>query len=420
MKICRVVLLLGALFIGLQQANANHKIGLSGNAYVTQNPEGAHITDKGLAQWNDSKSVISIYFYAHQQEEIQLALKARGQSTLRVSCGKKDFRVEMNAKEFTTVPVGKVTVAGNGYVQVCIQGLKKSGESFGEITDLLIDNAKGKLSYVTDFSDYWGRRGPSVHLAYTLPAQDIEWFYNEIEVPKEGEIMHSYYMAAGFGEGYFGMQFNSPTERRVLFSVWSPFDTQDPKLIPEADRIQMLRRGEDVHIGEFGNEGSGGQSYLRYNWKADEKYKFLMHIRPDGKGNTVYTAYFFATEENRWRLIASFLRPQTDTWYKGAHSFLENFSPEQGYLQRQVAFSNQWACGADGTWKRITEATFTHDATAGAGVRLDFQGGLMPDKNAFYLKMGGFFNESTPLRTKFISTPEGAMPQIDFQALEKQ
>ena len=30
-------------------------------------------------------------------------------------------------------------------------------------------------------------------------------------------------MANGFGEGYFGIQVNGPNERRVLFSVWSPF-----------------------------------------------------------------------------------------------------------------------------------------------------------------------------------------------------
>ena len=145
---------------------------------------------------------------------------------------------------------------------------------------MIADNVTGKSNYVKDFSDYWGRRGPSVHLGYALPEGDTEWFYNEITVPKEGETMHSYYMAAGFGEGYFGMQYNSPTERRILFSVWSPFDTQNPKEIPDDQKIKLLRQGKDVHIGEFGNEGSGGQSYLKYPWKAGNTYKFLMQIRP--------------------------------------------------------------------------------------------------------------------------------------------
>lgn len=288
---------------------------------------------------------------------------------------------------------------------------------FGNVKELIVDNVAGASNYVKNFSDYWGRRGPSVHLAYRLPEGDNEWFYNEVTVPAEGETMCSYYMVAGFGEGYFGMQFNSPQERRVLFSVWSPFDTQDPRDIPDDQKIKLLRKGKDVHIGEFGNEGSGGQSYLKYPWKAGETYKFLMRVRPDGHGNTVYTAYFFATDENEWKLIASFLRPQTDTWYTHAHSFLENFDPTQGYLSRKVLYGNQWARSKDGKWTEITDAIFTHDATARANVRLDYQGGNTDD-NRFYLKMGGFFNESVPMGTKFHRFPGGNAPQIDLDALD--
>lgn len=419
MTMNRILVVLLVLTCSLYGWGENLKVKLSGNAYVTQQRDGAQIGEQGLAGWTNPASVVSVYFYLHQPEELKLSLNACGQSVVSVACGGKKQQVKLSSDSFSVVPAGKVSIKNPGYVRVDISGVTKNGETFGEISELIVDGLKGKASYVTDFSDYWGRRGPSVHLAYTLPEQTTEWFYNEIRVPKEGEVMHSYYMAAGFGEGYFGMQFNSPTERRVLFSVWSPFDTQDPKLIPESDRIRLLRRGEGVHIGEFGNEGSGGQSYLRYPWKAGETYKFLMHIRPDGKGNTTYTAYFFATEEGQWRLVASFLRPKTDTWYTRAHSFLENFSPEQGYLSRQVEFTNQWALGADGVWRRLNQATFTHDATAGAGVRRDFQGGVVPDQSAFYLKMGGFFDELTPLRSKFERKPVGGMPEIDFAVLEK-
>lgn len=405
--------------LGLQAQTDQIVVGLSGNAYVTAVKEGAKITSRGVEQWQGEGTVISTYFYLEQPATLLLSLKAKGHSTIQLACDGKKQKVLLNSDDYATVKSGKIKVKSPGYVRVDISGVKKSGETFGEISELIVEGVQGKASYVTGFSDYWGRRGPSVHMGYELPQQPTEWFYNEIRVPKEGETMHSYYMACGFGEGYFGMQFNSPTERRVLFSVWSPFDTQDPKLIPEADRIKMLRRGKEVHIGEFGNEGSGGQSYLKYPWKAGETYKFLMRIRPDGKGNTVYTAYFFAAEEAEWRLIASFLRPKTDTWYTRAHSFLENFSPEQGYLSRQVEFGNQWALGADGVWRRATQGTFTHDATAGAGVRLDYQGGLTSDQSAFYLKMGGFFNESTSLRSKFERTPSGVMPEIDFEQLEK-
>ena len=394
------------------------EIGMSGNSYVTRQYDGARITDKGLTRWTDPKSVVSVYFYLHESTTADLSLLAKGHSEIKVSYGKKHFKVRLDSDDFTQVPVGRISVDKPGYVRIDLQGLSKEGASFGKVKQLVAANVTGKSNYVTNFADYWGRRGPSVHLAYNLPAGDTEWFYNEVTVPKEGETMHSYYMAAGFGEGYFGMQYNSPKERRVLFSVWSPFDTQDPKSIPDSHKIKLLRKGEGVQIGEFGNEGSGGQSFLRYPWKAGRTYKFLMHVRPDGQGNTVYTAYFYAPEDKAWRLIASFQRPLTNTWYTHAHSFLENFNPEQGYLSRKVMFGNQWARSKEGKWTRITDATFTHDATASAGVRLDYQGGETRD-NRFYLKMGGFFNADTSMGTTLHCKPTGEAPEIDWEALEK-
>lgn len=394
------------------------EIGMSGNSYVTRQHDGARITDRGLTRWTDPKSVVSVYFYLHESTTADLSLLARGHSEIKVSYGKKHFKVRLDSDDFTQVPVGRISVSKPGYVRIDLQGLSMEGNSFGEVKQLVAANVSGKSSYVTNFADYWGRRGPSVHLAYKLPAGDTEWFYNEVTVPKEGETMHSYYMAAGFGEGYFGMQYNSPTERRVLFSVWSPFDTQNPKDIPDSHKIKLLRKGKDVHIGEFGNEGSGGQSYLCYPWKAGRTYKFLMQVHPDNQSNTIYTAYFYAPEEKAWRLIASFQRPLTNTWYTHAHSFLENFNPEQGYLSRKVMFGNQWARSKDGKWTRITDATFTHDATASAGVRLDYQGGETKD-NRFYLMMGGFFNESVSMGTQFHCEPTGQAPEIDWEALKQ-
>lgn len=415
-KLCLIAwLLLGASAFA---QTSSLEIGMSGNSYVTRQHDGARITDRGLTRWTDPKSVVSVYFYLHESTTADLSLLAKGHSEIKVSYGKKHFKVRLDSDDFTQVPVGRISVSKPGYVRIDLQGLSMEGNSFGEVKQLVAANVSGKSSYVTNFADYWGRRGPSVHLAYKLPAGDTEWFYNEVTVPKEGETMHSYYMAAGFAEGYFGMQYNSPTERRVLFSVWSPFDTQNPKDIPDSHKIKLLRKGKDVHIGEFGNEGSGGQSYLCYPWKAGRTYKFLMQVHPDNQGNTIYTAYFYAPEEKAWRLIASFQRPLTNTWYTHAHSFLENFNPEQGYLSRKVMFGNQWARSKDGKWTRITDATFTHDATASAGVRLDYQGGETKD-NRFYLMMGGFFNESVSMGTQFHCEPTGQAPEIDWEALKQ-
>ena len=395
-----------------------YEVQMGGNSYVTEYRSGATVDNtKGLIDWNDGKSVISTYFYLHTPGYFDLKIKAKGKSTIKATCGDETYNAKINSNNFTTVNIGTFTAKTPGYVRVDLQGVESQNSRFGEVEALVVE-AEGEMSYVNDPKmNYWGRRGPSVHMGYTLPKDDIEWFYNEITVPKEGETISSYYMVAGYGEGYFGMQYNSTTERRILFSVWSPYETDKPGDIPLEYQIVLKRKGPDVHIGEFGNEGSGGQSYLKYNWKAGETYKFLMQVHPDGKGNTIYTAYFFATDDNEWRLIASFLRPKTSTWYTNAHSFLENFSPNQGYLSREVSYSNQWSLSNSGTWTRLTNGKFTNDGTAAAGLRLDYQGGVL-DNGSFYLKMGGFFNESTTAGTEYVSNSNGTKPDIDFEHLK--
>jgi len=223
-------------------------------------------------------------------------------------------------------------------------------------------------------------------------------------------------MADGFAEGYFGMQVNSAKERRILFSVWSPFVTDNPKDVPESKKIVLLKKGEKVHTGEFGNEGSGGQSYLNYNWKAGETYKFLVHAKPVDNNYTNYTAWFYAPEKRKWLLIASFNRPETNTYLKKLHSFLENFEPETGVITRKAWYHNQWAVTKSGAWKPINNMLFTGDATANIGYRLDYSGGVEDGK--FYLRNCGFFNNNTALKTPFSIPSTEKKPDIDLLLLQ--
>lgn len=398
-------------------------VSLSGNAYVIAGGR-ARIGNDGLSGWKDANTVVSVWFKVTHKGDIGISVRGKvekGKSLINLSSLGKTFPVELSSAEFSVRPAGTIQVTTPGYVRVDLQGVSKEGNVFAEVSDLIISGSAvaEPIYYVRDFSTYWGRRGPSVHMKYELPEEDIEYFYNEVTVPDGNDVIGSYYMSNGFDGGYFGIQANSPTERRVLFSVWSPYDTQNPKDIPVEYQVKKLRQGEGVHIGEFGNEGSGGQSYLKYNWKAGQTYKFLTHIRPDGKGNTIFTSYFYATDENRWRLIASFLRPKTNTWYKGAHSFLENFSPNQGYLTRKVQFTNQWAITTKDKWIEITEGSFTYDATAGAKVRQDYNGGYDSSVNGFFLQNCGFFNENSSYKAKFVRKPENKKPKINFKELQK-
>ncbi len=274
-------------------------------------------------------------------------------------------------------------------------------------------------SYVKD-NFHFGRRGPSVHLRYSIPEESQKplYFYSELEVPEGEDVIGSYFMADGFSHGYFGMQVNSEKERRILFSVWSPYKTDNPEEIPEDQKIRLLQKGEHVHTGEFGNEGSGGQSYKKLMWKSGKTYKFLLKGEPSGKNTTDYTAYFYAPEDGEWQLIASFRRPEAGNYLGDLYSFLENFIPATGAIARKANYKNQWVYDADKGWLPITKAVFTADATARKGDRLDYQGG--ETAAGYYLQNCGFFNETTPMNTEFEHRVDTTPPDIDFKILPNQ
>lgn len=55
-------------------------------------------------------------------------------------------------------------------------------------------------------------------------------------------------------------------------------------------------------------EGSGGQNFLVYPWQSGSTQRFLNRAKPDGKGNTVYTAWFRSPATEHWQLIANIRR----------------------------------------------------------------------------------------------------------------
>jgi hypothetical protein len=388
------------------------------------NPQESHLIGKeGSARWSSPSTVVAMWFRTDSGGELKVSLRARstsGESVMKIRCEGQEHQVTIpEGKAFTDLPVVTFRVKEPGYQRLEMQGVTRVGAVFAEVAGMLIggEAASGKVWYVRD-EFYWGQRGPSVHLSYTVPAKagDVRWFYNEMTIPDGEDVVGSYFMANGFAEGYFGIQVNSATERRILFSVWSPYSTDDPREIPEEQRIKLLRKGEGVTTGEFGNEGSGGQSYLVYPWKAGITYGFLLEAIPEaGMGSTRYTAWFREKGSGSWRLIASFSRPQTTTWVARPHSFLENFIPEAGQYSRKGYYGNQWAVNREGKWFELTEARFTVDNTGRKEARMDFSGGV--EEGRFFLKNCGFFNETTPAGSRFTRPATGEKPEIDFNLL---
>lgn len=430
--LCVVVFIVGssASYGGIKEFNKGNEnldfiisIPTEGNSWVVDDlTKNRKIIKKGgIQNWSENETRIRTFFKTTKAGKINIGIQAKsisGLAKIKVTCNGKSNVLSVENHEEQKLLVGTFDIEKAGYNWIEIQGLEKAGDYFPEISHILIGGeATVERVYFAAEDFYWGRRGPSVHLNYQIPetAGDILYYYNEITVPENNDVLGSYFMANGFAHGYFGMQVNSETERRVLFSVWSPYKTDDPKDIPEDQRIEMLKKGEDVHTGKFGNEGSGGQSYYKFMWKAGNTYKFLLKGMPTGKGETDFTAWFFTPEVNKWKLIASFRRPKTDTHLTRFHSFLENFRTETGCLTRKGKYSNQWVYNTAGKWIEITKMKFTADATARKESRMDYSGGS--DGQSFFMKNCGFFNETTTIDSYFERETRGMVPDINFDEL---
>jgi hypothetical protein len=392
---------------------------IGGNTWTVN---GAKVSNNGLSDWTSSTTSVQTFIYLSQSGSLHLSLNMNpgGNNILKITIQGLSKELTVEGEKESEYYVGTWENLQQGYVKIEMQGVSRSANSFGTVSSLGISGTAVNIetAFVKDNNDnyfYWGRRGPSVHLKYTLPNSDITDFYSEIKVPEGNDVIGSYFMANGFAEGYFGIQVNSSTERRILFSVWSPYATDNPASIPSEFKITMLKKGNNVHAGEFGNEGAGGQSYLVYPWKAGMTYKFLLRGQPQSDNSTIYTAYFFAPEENKWLLIASFIRPSTHTYLKKLHSFLENFVTETGNQTRMALYGNQWVRDTNGVWTALNSAKFTADQTARKRFRLDYSGGI--NGNSFFLKNGGFFFPSTVIDSQFNIEKRTIPPVIDFAEL---
>ena len=370
----------------------------------------------GLHNWTDNKQQIQFYFKILHTGQLNLSLLLKNDipgNSLSVSVAGKSFAVKVpQSKNFTLVKIGSVVIRDTGFYLVTLSSEIKKSKTISDIKALELD---GDATKNIHFNSTPRRNSASVHLLYPLAdSLKVISFYNEVIIPKGADVLHSYYMACGFARGYFGIQVNSPTERRVIFSVWDAGnEAVDRNKVTAENKVQLMAKGADVFTDGFGNEGTGGHSHLVFNWKTDETYKFLVTAIIDSAANTTtYTGYFLIPELNKWKLIASFKAPKDGKPLCKLYSFVENFWGVNGQLNRKAYFGNQWIRNENGDWKELTKSTFSYDASGKAGDRIDYGAGV--ENNQFYLWNGGFKSANTQFNKEFNRTVTGEKPLIDL------
>ena len=266
------------------------------------------------------------------------------------------------------------------------------------------------------------KTSPSVHLRFMPDDEkkyEYDWLYGEILVPTGYDPMYTFWMCIGFYRGYFGIQVNSDVERRVLFSIWdSSNEAVDRNKVKTEDRVVLLDKNPEVYAGSFGNEGTGGQSYRRYNWVTGVPVKFLMNIRKLKDGFVAYSAWFMDNEKEGWKYMATWQAPRETRYFDGFYSFVENFGRGTGQMVRKGEFYNMWGrLVADGKWTEFNKARLTH-TDGEPNSRSDYGGGVLnANPTRFYMTSGGY---TDPVDDKKIAAVRktNRPPKVDIVAME--
>ena len=383
-------------------------------AYLTPEPEAVSVSEKsGISGWKDAKTKVIWYGELGGSGEVSAAvnvrLKPEGPVPLRLTVAGESH--EAVAENPGTNGLARVAFAGfhiakPGYQSFTLELVSVPKAAIG-IDSLVLDGpALGTNSH---FNLLPRRNAASVHLTYPV-AKDtqVDGFYCEVTGLQDPTA--TYYMACGWHRGYFGMQVNSATERRIIFSVWdSGNEAVDRAKVAATNRVQLLGKGEGVHASDFGNEGTGGHSHLVYDWKTGERQRFYVTAKVADPSHTIYSGYYFHPEKKQWMLIASFSAPRDGGYPHGLYSFSENFWGSNGNVVRKALYGSQWIHTTGGQWQELTVASFSHDAT-GKKDRLDRFMGV--EGNDFFLSHGGYVPGFTKYGEKFTRPSVGAHPEI--------
>lgn len=459
------------------------KFGTWGNTYSTGsgvsrsgNATSGYITNTGNPATD--ASVQTIYFVARHAGELQMALRGlSGNGTTGNTFNVKVFVNGVQAKDddkvtsydhsylykktaqadtitlhrviLPEIPFGnlghqikleirgKGTRSGSYYYR--FYELWTSGWATRNETGAVFDNkASGiNFSYATPRD---GLAAPSIHMNMNAPIGNMEYFYNEVTVPAGYDPLYCYYMTSGNGQGYAGIQTNSATERRFLFSVWAAIEESDPTALKTKYNPKLVRVCNQpayrpgINYAVFGGEGTGGQSYLNVRWETGKTYKVLLRIRPHPDqvkfpNSTLYKAWFHNGTE--WIFMCEWRRQEVQPgdkgvtaatvkgpyWYTGASHFVEDFNGQMGHLPHMAYFTNHWFITDKGEYVEPTGYVFTGDQAQG---RADVAGGVVtegPLANSIFLKSGGYFTDAKVVPNPFKKTTVAVKPQLDLNAL---
>ena len=380
-------------------------------AYLDPDVRAARVSSRsGITGWNDPSLKVLWFGWIETPGKLDCSVVLRlpedvaSKLSLTVAGQTRDATVTGEGEDPVVAEFGSFDIHEAGYQRFTLESRNPQGAPFGDLDALILD---GPAAQDARFNLKARRNAASVHLMYPVEKDvEVEAFYCEMTGLEDH--VWTYYMACGWHRGYFGMQVNSPTERRIIFSVWdSGNEAIDRDKVADENRVRLVAKGDGVYAGDFGNEGTGGHSHMKYMWKTGHVQRFIVTAKPTDATHTIYAGYYFHPDKKQWVLISSWKAPKEGGYLRRLYSFSENFGGANGHLFRKALYDNQWIRTADGRWIELTTAGFSHDRT-GKADRLDRFMGV--ENGRFFLAHGGFGAGFTRYGEKFTRPATGKAP----------
>lgn len=365
-------------------------------------PVGWPETRKSVSRWKDPQRSVVWYLYqkkgkydlsfalqVKERKKLEFELKVSECYELGLKPQKRKLKIEGTGSN-DTIFATAVDIPETGYYRYELKPLTPPDDAI-TIHSLLF-NAYTPDAQV-NHTDY--QSSPSVHLSFRTTApttRSYDWIYEEILVPEGSDPLATYYMSLGFYRGYMGIQTNSETERRVLFSVWDSKDADHDATMVAADFVSLVDKDSKTTVNSFGNEGTGGQSYVKTaDWKTGKPVKFLMNVRRVENNTVLLSAWYSVSDEAGWQYVATWRAPHEQRMFDGFYSFIENYGYTNGQYPRKAYYYNAWGKeDATGKWVNFNKVGFSH-TDGKEGQRVDYEQGVAPEfPDRFYMASGGY------------------------------
>ena len=178
-----------------QQSAKQWSVPLAGNSFPASPRDGRAIDARsGLrltaAAEEKDAAEFSAYFRISNPAELQLSFaKAVSNGAVKAvtTINGERFVSDLGQATDQRAAIGNVNVKAAGYVELNIKAIGQGSATLGEII-VESDTADLKVDFVQSNDGnmfYWGRRGPSVHLRYSVPRdRKLQYAYSELTVPK--------------------------------------------------------------------------------------------------------------------------------------------------------------------------------------------------------------------------------------------